>query len=136
MHAHEYLLRNECNYTGGQPYWDESLDAGNFATSIVLDPETGFGGNGVGPSNCIADGPFKDYVNAIGPGPNITDHCIDRIISDCSSQGAAKSFVDTCMKAGNLSTFWPCLEGAPHSAGHGGIGGQVCLILTKSLVKC
>lgn len=127
VHAHEYLLQTECDYKGGHPYWDEALDAGNFSTSIILDPVSGFGGNGVGPSNCINDGPFKDYVNAIGPGEAYTDHCIDRVISDCSSQAADKKYVDECMKAQNFSTFWPCIEGAPHSAGHGGIGGQVRL---------
>lgn len=62
VHTHETILRTECNYTGTQPYWDEVLDAGNFTHSVVLDPETGFGGDGYGANNCIKDGPFKDYV--------------------------------------------------------------------------
>lgn len=125
MHAHEYLLKTECNYAGGQPYWDEPLDAGKFSESIVLDAETGFGGDGQGPSNCIQDGPFKDYVNAIGPGLRVTDHCIDRNVNDCGSRQANQSFVDQCMQSSDYSTFWPCIEFAPHSGGHGGIGGQV-----------
>ncbi|KAF2187156.1 Di-copper centre-containing protein, partial [Zopfia rhizophila CBS 207.26] len=124
MHAHEHLLKTECNYTAGQPYWDESLDAGNFSRSIVLDPETGFGGDGIGTDRCIKDGPFKDYVNAIGPGRTISDHCIDRRVDDCTSQLADRKYVDECMQMRNFSTLWPCIESAPHSAGHGGIGGE------------
>ncbi|KAJ4348598.1 uncharacterized protein N0V89_009976 [Didymosphaeria variabile] len=93
IYAHESILQTECNYTGAQPYWDEPLDAGNFSSSVVLDAVTGFGGNGAGLSNCVNDGPFKDYVNAIGPFQQITDHCIDRRIDDCASaQAASKDF--------------------------------------------
>lgn len=127
MHAHEHMLRTECDYTGAQTYWYEPLDSGNFSQSVVLDPVTGFGGNGSGPKNCITDGPFKDYVNAIGPFQQIADHCIDRNIDECWSALAATNFVDQCMALGNYSTFWPCLEEEPHSAGHGGVGGQVRL---------
>ncbi|KAF2279722.1 Di-copper centre-containing protein [Westerdykella ornata] len=131
VHAHEHLLKTECNYTGGQPYWNEALDAGNFSTSIVLDPETGFGGNGVAPSNCIQDGPFKDYVNAIGPGEAISDHCIDRIVNECMSVMGNSTFVNQCMQMQDYKTFWPCVEAAPHSAGHGGIGGQMMNVFSS-----
>lgn len=125
MHAHEQILRTECNYTGAQPYWDETLDAGKFSTSIVLDPVTGFGGDGQGPNNCITDGPFKNYVNPLGPYQAITNHCIDRKINECVSATAAPKYVENCMAFGNYSGFWPCLEAFPHSAGHGGMGGEV-----------
>lgn len=125
MHAHETMLRTECNYTGAQPYWDEALDAGNFTHSAALDPVTGFGGNGSGRKGCIADGPFKDYVNAFGPYKQVTDHCIDRKLDECQSAWAAKKNVDECMAMSNYATFWPCLELRPHVAGHGGIGGEV-----------
>jgi hypothetical protein len=124
IHTHEYALKTECNYTGTQPYWQESLDAGNFTHSIVLDPEIGFGGDGAGPNDCIKDGPFKDYVNAVGPGQSITDHCINRQINDCISVMAIQSNVDQCMAMQNFSMMWQCLEDSPHKAGHGGIGGQ------------
>ncbi|KAF2270326.1 Di-copper centre-containing protein [Lojkania enalia] len=131
IHAHEALLQAECNYTGGQPYWNESLDAGNFSSSIILDPEVGFGGNGTGPLNCIVDGPFKDYVNPIGPGQTFSDHCIDRIISDCASEMAGRQSIDQCMRMQNFSAFGPCLEGMPHVAGHGGIGGQMLNVFSS-----
>ncbi|PVH91111.1 Di-copper centre-containing protein [Periconia macrospinosa] len=125
VQAHETALRTECSYAGAQPYWDEPRDAGNFSKSILLDPETGFGGDGVGPNNCIADGPFKDYMNSVGPGESITDHCIDRQINDCWSEGAAQKNVDACMKITTFESAWNCLEGMPHRSGHRGINGQM-----------
>ena len=119
------MLATECNYTGAQPYWDESLDADDWESSILFDPDTGFGGNGVGPSKCIADGPFKNYVNAVGPGQSQTGHCIDRDINKCMGKFAAPSIIENCMKMANFSTFWPCIENGPHGAGHGGVGGEV-----------
>ncbi|KAF2109396.1 hypothetical protein BDV96DRAFT_651835 [Lophiotrema nucula] len=131
MYAHEVALRTECNYAGAQPYWDESLDAGNFSTSIILDPESGFGGNGVGKNNCIADGPFKSYVNAIGPGQVNTDHCIDREVTDCASQAASLDIVNACLKKATFQDMWNCIEGGPHGAGHGGIGGQMLNVFSS-----
>ena len=125
VHIHESLLRSECNYAGAQPYWDESLDAGNFSHSVILDPESGFGGNGVGKDNCIVDGPFKDYVNSIGPGQTYGKHCINRAVDECMSQNAKKENIAGCMGKKTYVDAWNCIEGMPHSAGHGGIGGQV-----------
>ncbi|PVH93785.1 Di-copper centre-containing protein [Periconia macrospinosa] len=131
IQAHETALRTECHYAGAQPYWDEARDAGNFSKSILLDPETGFGGDGVGPNKCIADGPFKDYVNSIGPGENITDHCIDRQINDCMSEGAAQQNVDACMKMKTFESAWNCMEAMPHSSGHSGINGQMMNVFSS-----
>ncbi|KAF1814736.1 Di-copper centre-containing protein [Eremomyces bilateralis CBS 781.70] len=91
----EETLRNECNYTGAQPYWDWHLDTpeagGSFVTSPLFDPVTGFGGNGAedeedddegsrgwgsafggffgggSGGGCIQDGPFKDIKLHLGP---------------------------------------------------------------------
>lgn len=131
VHAHEQLLRTECNYQGAQPYWDETHDAGNFSGSSVLDPITGFGGNGQGTNNCIKDGPFKDYVNAMGPGTLVSDHCIDRQVNNGAGVFASKQFVDQCLETKTFSTAWACLEALPHTAGHGGIGGQVRILSAR-----
>jgi tyrosinase len=62
-------------------YWFEQMDAGHFINSAVLDPVTGFGGNGRPSDGCITDGPFANYTNVIGPGFNNTLHCIDRNVT-------------------------------------------------------
>ena len=110
---------------GPTSYWDETAEAGAFETSDVLDPTTGFGGNGVGDDGCIADGPFAGYVNGLGPGYLLTDHCITRFVSNTASASAAQSFLDACYEKETFVEAWPCIEGRPHGAGHGGVGGLV-----------
>jgi len=123
--AHEEALERECGYRGAQPYWDETLDAGAFTTSILLDPVYGFGGNGVGASRCIQDGPFANYTNSLGPGYLINDHCIDRTIVDFISLAALPMYANRCLAMTSWLDFWPCVEGSPHTAGHGAIGSQM-----------
>ncbi len=106
-------------------YWQEEVDAGAFSKAVILDPVLGFGGNGTGEKSCIQDGPFANYTNALGPGYDIHDHCIERQISDFSSLSAAPIVVERCMNFTRFTDFWPCAEGGPHGAGHGGIGAQV-----------
>jgi len=125
MWAHEYMLETECGYTAGQPWWDETHDAGTFSTSDVLDPVTGFGGDGVGTDRCIQDGPFANYTNHVGPGFDITDHCIQRSVNDRISSAAAQANIDNCMRQPTYEQAWGCIEGAPHSAGHAGVGAQL-----------
>ncbi|KXX77832.1 Tyrosinase [Madurella mycetomatis] len=125
MHAHESALRTECNYTGYQPYWQEQLDAGNFRSSVLFDPVYGFGGDGSGAGGCITTGPFANYTNSLGPGYEITDHCINRRINDFMSRGSSQAQVDRCLAAEDFDTAWNCIEGQPHAGGHGGVGGQM-----------
>lgn len=125
LYAHEAALRTECQYTGWQPYWQEQLDAGNFAKSVLLDPETGFGGKGSGSKGCITDGPFANYVNHIGPEYTITNHCINRQISESFSRQCTQKEVDTCLAKKDFVSAWNCIERMPHQGGHGGVGGLV-----------
>lgn len=106
-------------------YWDETREAGAFDVSDVLDPVTGFGGNGVGEEGCIEDGPFAGYVNGLGPGYFITEHCITRFVNNNASSRAEQQYIDRCYEAESFVDAWPCMEGSPHSAGHGGVGGLV-----------
>jgi tyrosinase len=103
------------------------MDAGNFLNATILDPLLGFGGNGSGPNSCITDGPFKDYVNHLGPFYTNTDHCLNRKINETMSNRSAQYFVDDCMSRPNFVSAWTCIEDMPHAGGHGGINGQVGL---------
>ncbi|RPA75967.1 Di-copper centre-containing protein [Ascobolus immersus RN42] len=77
LHAYEQALRNECNYTGAQPYWDWFIDIDSglpMEQWPIFDAVTGFGGNGpyveataeqnpfglTGRTGggCVPDGPF------------------------------------------------------------------------------
>lgn len=106
-------------------YWQEQLDAGKFSQSIVLDPVSGFGGDGSGRGNCITTGPFANYTNHIGPGYQLTDHCIDRRINNQISTGSSQGNVNQCLQQSSFATAWSCIEGMPHAGGHAGVGGQV-----------
>ncbi|KAM7219489.1 hypothetical protein V8F06_005044 [Rhypophila decipiens] len=127
--AHEEALRKECGYTGAQPYWDETVDAGAFSKSILFSETPGFGGNGVrnGSLACIQTGPFASYKNPIGPGYKLADHCIGRWISDMATLGASQATVNTCLAKTNYLDFWACVESStgPHGAGHGGVGADM-----------
>ncbi|KAI5803525.1 hypothetical protein DFH27DRAFT_524926 [Peziza echinospora] len=126
MFAHETLLREACNYTGGQPYWDEARDAGKFSLSSIFDPETGFGGSGdKNNKNCISDGPFKDYTLVMGPGYENTTHCLERSLNNTASLMSEQRNVDACMKHTEFSAAWPCLEDLPHRGGHNSVGGEM-----------
>jgi len=125
MHTHEKLMRDECGYKGAQPYWYEQIDAGRVNESALLDPVYGFGGAGTGPNNCIEDGPFKDYINPLGPGHEIADHCISRNFNVEASWWMAQSFIDYCRKYETFADFWWCAHGASHLGGHGAIGGTL-----------
>jgi len=107
-------------------YWAEERDAGKFTESVVFDPVTGFGGDGVGPDHCIADGPFANFVNNIGPGYFVgTPHCITRYINDTISKMAGREYVEECYKHKRFSEFTQCASMIPHVGGHAGVGGKV-----------
>src|SRR4051812_36971604 len=112
--VHEQALRNECGYTGWQPWWDEPHDAGHFRNSSVMDPVYGFGGDGAGSSGCIQDGPFRNYTNALGPKYDITNHCINRRLDEVAGLQGVIANVQECMKLTDFVSFWICMEYYPH----------------------
>ncbi|KAI5820541.1 hypothetical protein BZA77DRAFT_257581 [Pyronema omphalodes] len=125
MHAHERALREECGYTGAQPYWDEESEAGHFSTSEIFDEVYGFGGDGTGANGCIETGPFKDYMLSTGLGYLNYDHCIIRTINDRESRLADKKYVDACLALPTFAEAWPCMERNPHNGGHRAVGGEM-----------
>ncbi|KAI0452667.1 Di-copper centre-containing protein [Xylaria acuta] len=127
--VHEHLLRAECNYTGPLPYWDEPLDVGNIAGSSLFSGEPSFGGSGTGRNNCIADGPFVNITLHFKQDLSTTDYCISRVLNDVAFSAAARANVETCLEHENFGDAWRCLEGKPHSAGHGGVLGTMIDIL-------
>jgi len=74
-----------------------------------------------------------DYKNTLGPGYSINEHCIDRSVSEKGSILASQANLDRCQATTSYVDFWNCIEGGgPHSAGHRGVGGEVCsLVFTE-----
>ncbi|KAF8053885.1 hypothetical protein FPV67DRAFT_1443039 [Lyophyllum atratum] len=99
---YEKALREECGYSGAQPYWDWLIDTEsglNMTEWPIFDAETGFGGNGPfievtaeqnwlgiqgrSGGGCVQDGPFTLDKFSISLGPTIdfsisNPHCITR----------------------------------------------------------
>lgn len=124
-----FLYFGSNTYLPNHSYWQEQIDAGKFSQSVLLDNTYGFGGDGARGTNCITTGPFANYTNHLGPGYEITNHCIDRRINNQMSSGSSQANVDRCLQATSFATAWACIEGQPHGGGHGGVGGQVCKYL-------
>jgi tyrosinase len=113
----EFLLQ-ECGYTGAIPYWDETRDAGNFSTSVIFDPVTGFGGGGKAADPCVPNGPFANLTVNIGPGFGSEARCVNRRITDFFSSQCGTSFVTAAL---NHTTYESVLDGiysGPHLLGH------------------
>ncbi|TLS27447.1 hypothetical protein PpBr36_05465 [Pyricularia pennisetigena] len=124
IHVYMELLKDECGYTGPTPsWWDETRDAGNFPASPLLDPKTGFGGNGVGPNNCVMDGPFANTTLRIGPGQTVTEHCLSRKINQFNSTLGNETYVEAAHNKTTYLDFWELTGFTTHGAGHSGIGG-------------
>lgn len=146
VQLHENLLRNECGFTGAQPYWDWSIDADavDMPNSPLFDPVTGFGGNGkrtgsneVGFERCVIDGPFANTNLTLGPGwPYASDtgdrpHCFTRqlnggwgndengepIIGDMQASAYNSRVMNTIYAFDNFADMVSMLEGLPHAQG-------------------
>jgi tyrosinase len=122
---HGQLMRDECGYDGPLPYWDETADAGlTDLNESVIFQKNSFGGNGSGPDGYITDGPFANSTLRMRP-KNQTpeDHHIYRNFNETRLVGASQPVLDSCFAIKTYASFWECLGGMPHGAGHGGAGG-------------
>ncbi|CAI0650886.1 unnamed protein product [Colletotrichum noveboracense] len=154
VQLHEDLLRNECNYTGVQPYWDWTIDADARAvpTSPLFDAETGFGGNGQftgsdvpGFQRCVVDGPFANTNLTLSMGwPDVGEpgnrlHCLTRefnsgdgadengvtIIGDMQAGAFDSRVMNTIYAFEGFGDMVTMLEGLPHAQVHSIIYGDM-----------
>jgi len=102
-------------------------DVGNIKKSPIFNPKTGFGGDGASPYRCIADGPFVNLTLRFNADLKPTQYCVMRNINDVPFCGASQFSLDICLKMKTFIDAWHCMEAFPHSAGHAGVGGVVCL---------
>lgn len=89
--------------------------------SPLLDPETGFGGNGTGPDGCVTDGPFANTTLHIGPGHDTTEHCLSRKVSELNSTLGNDTYVQAAHELPNYLEFWELTGFTTHGAGHSGV---------------
>ncbi|KAL1627406.1 hypothetical protein SLS54_002331 [Diplodia seriata] len=149
--TYENGLRNECGYTGAQPYWDWTLDVTSqtdFVNSPVFDPVYGFGGNGLAiPVNtsdplsvpgrtgggCIQDGPFANLTVNLGPLSDLSGNprCLARDFSPYfAGRYLAMNQTQLTLSQADFGWFDRVVEGGPsfdasgvHGGGHYGVGG-------------
>ncbi|KAI4678830.1 hypothetical protein J4E81_010558 [Alternaria sp. BMP 2799] len=146
---YERILREECEYSGAQPYWDWTLDtpASKFVQSPIFDATYGFGGNGpLVPFNtsnnevpgrtgggCVQDGPFVNMTVHLGPAASLArnDQCLRRDLApDYAATYLGKDKLNTVMAQADYGWFARTMEGGPawddsqiHAGGHFGVGG-------------
>lgn len=125
MLTHENALRDECNYEGYQPYWEETVDMDDFTSSVVFDPVTGFGGQG---GECIEDGPFVNLT--IHLTYNFTslefyadERCVHRAFNETAFLLGKQANIDECFASDDATVALACYFVNPHIAAHGGVGG-------------
>ncbi|EXL68034.1 hypothetical protein FOPG_15880 [Fusarium oxysporum f. sp. conglutinans race 2 54008] len=104
-------------------WWDETRDAGNFMGSPLLDPHTGFGGNGTDPDGCVIDGPFANTTLHIGPGQTLKAHCLSRSVNEKNSTLGNETYIQQCHNKSSYRDFWEATGFTTHGAGHSGVGG-------------
>ncbi|KAL6922686.1 hypothetical protein FSST1_006712 [Fusarium sambucinum] len=91
--------------------------------SPLLDPVTGFGGNGTEPDGCVTDGPFSNTILHIGPGQTLSDHCLSRSVNEMNSTLGNETYIQQCNDKSTYVDFWETTGMTTHGAGHSGIGG-------------
>ncbi|KAJ7182777.1 tyrosinase [Mycena crocata] len=159
LNMFETALREECGFKGAIPYWDWSRDVDSglpFGKSPVFDPVYGFGGNGADIPNyagqfgnlslmanagwvapgagggCVTDGPFASYNLSVGPGTNVTNHCLQRALNDNIRGFLSSARIADVTRQSTFEAFRIELEGAPvtetmrlHDGGHNAVGGEM-----------
>ncbi|KAH8664376.1 hypothetical protein BX600DRAFT_436924 [Xylariales sp. PMI_506] len=122
--ALEQVMRDECGFDRAFPWWDETLDAGNFAGSTIFTPEY-FGSLPTAADNqsvCITDGVFANTTAYIGPGTADVKHCLARAVDETDTAQCNEDFVNTCNSRSSYADMENCSELGPHAYGHNGIG--------------
>lgn len=128
MTVHEKLIRDECNYRGVLPYWDQQADfaAAPLDASSIWDPKTGFGGPVTDSNKCIIDGPFVNMTNNLridlSRGP---EQCLARKLSQAQFNMVSQAKVDLCTASKTYDEFNTCLGGDVHVSGHYSVGGTM-----------
>ena len=151
--TYEHILRNECGYSGAQPYWDWTLDTHDpqdFPQSPVFDADLGFGGNGpyvegnasdpfavpgrTG-GGCVLDGPFANNSSMVHLGPQsavaYNPQCLRRDLSPTfATRYLAMNQTQLTLSQTDYGWFTRVVEGGPsfdasgiHGGGHYGVGG-------------
>ncbi|ROW04939.1 hypothetical protein VPNG_06991 [Cytospora leucostoma] len=133
MRTHELLLQQECNYTGGQPYWDEQRDsdAGSIEDASVWGTgDLSFGTGGREGDGCVVDGPFANTTLRLDQSWGVTLHdeyCLSRNFTSEYWSWANSTYASDCYATTNYEDAWGCYVLTPHSSAHLAVAGTMKL---------
>ncbi|KAK8062541.1 tyrosinase [Apiospora hydei] len=129
--AFEQALRTECGFrVNGLPWWDETRDAGRFASAPVFTAEyfgslpTQNGGRGrVSPmAGYPSKQRFAGLTLHIGPGEGHRAHCLSRAVDETGTAQVNKDYENLCLSYTSFTDFARCWEQGPHGISHNSIG--------------
>jgi len=144
----EKALKNKCNYSGVQPYWNWTLDAPDFYNSTILDPDpsSGFGGWGDSTDDYrVTTGAFeKDFALAYPSPHNLRRNYTQQAVID---QSGVSIMVNTSFTKENVDYmvnsfvadyrgFQTYFEGGPHPGPHIILGGDMAGTCPKNATNC
>ncbi|KAI1505162.1 hypothetical protein F5X99DRAFT_416239 [Biscogniauxia marginata] len=122
----EKMLREECSFDRAMPWWDETLDTGNFSASPLF-TDAYFGPLPERPSEtqayCINPPRFGGIRLHIGPGQSFTERCLSRGVNETQTAAVTTNFVNDCNARSTYNEMRACQELGPHAYGHNGVGG-------------
>ncbi|EJT78180.1 para-nitrobenzyl esterase [Gaeumannomyces tritici R3-111a-1] len=126
----EQALRNECGYTGYQPYWNWDRYAKDPENSPLFNGNaSSLGGNSPRPGACVETGPFADIKVNLGPGNSLefNPRCLTRDISksNATHTTADKTFA-LITSSNDIRSFQDTMQVAlgVHAMGHFTVGGD------------
>ncbi|KAI0598418.1 hypothetical protein F4775DRAFT_583784 [Biscogniauxia sp. FL1348] len=122
----EKLLRDECSLKGPMPWWDETLDSGNFSAAPLFTDDY-FGPLPERPSEtqayCINPPRLNGIRLHIGPGQGFEERCLSRGLNQTQAGYVTQNFVNDCNARATYNEMRGCNELGPHAYGHNSIGG-------------
>ncbi|KAH7320731.1 hypothetical protein B0I35DRAFT_477288 [Stachybotrys elegans] len=127
--AYETALRDECGYTGFQPYWNWDRYANDPENSPLFNgDEASLSGNSRN-GGCVETGPFKDMSVNLGPGNSLryNPRCLKRAISRSNAQSTkADRTLPLITQSRDIGSFQNTLQlpQGVHANGHFTIGGD------------
>lgn len=109
----EQLIRDECGFDRAFPWWDETLNAGDFRALDMFTSPDYFGALTPPVNNqpvCVTSGAFSGLTCNIGPGSSNTPHCLSRAGNANDTAECNTNFINECNSMSAYDQMEPCLE--------------------------
>ncbi|KAK3306517.1 uncharacterized protein B0T15DRAFT_527438 [Chaetomium strumarium] len=127
--TYEKALREECGYSGFQPYWNWDRYAADPANSPLFNGNASSMSGNSKNGACVSSGPFANFQVNLGPGLSLkyNPRCLKRDISKSqAAQTTADKTYALITRSRDIASFQDTMQGVPgvHAGGHFTIGGD------------